>query len=109
DPAFACATTASPTPIPGALACARFRPVLIEGGGWQPIAAELEGTFLLVLFLVRWRWVAAALRIARRRSLILLSAVFVAGFVVVCCPGAHPGGEVRPGGAGRPVPSLLLA
>src|SRR5262249_13196621 len=99
----------SPTRIPGSLVTVLFRPVLIEGGGWQTIAAELEGTFLLVLFLVRWRWVAAALRIARRRSLILLSAVFVAGFVVVYSPIANAGIMVRQRSQVMPFLLVLLA
>jgi len=102
-------TLDSPARIPGAFVTVLFRPVLIEGGGWQTIAAELEGTFLLILFLVRWRWVAAAFRIARRRSLLLLAAAFVVGFVIVYSPIANAGIMVRQRSQVMPFLLMVLA
>jgi hypothetical protein len=50
-----------------------FRPLVIEATNLQTLASALEGSFLIVLTLVRVRWVLAALRSIRRQPFVALA------------------------------------
>jgi hypothetical protein len=59
-----------------------FRPFPFEADNAQALAASLEAAFLLVLSIVRWRWIWNALKLVRTRPYIGFAAVFVGIFIV---------------------------
>lgn len=78
----------SPLGPPLAAFTVLFRPVLIEAHNAQAAAAALEGSFLLGLTALRWRWVLAAIRRFRRRAyLVLVSAYTGAGIIALSAIG----------------------
>jgi len=69
-------TAALPTTPQGAVIAAftvLFRPLVIEATNLQTLASALEGSFLIVLTLVRVRWVLAALKSIRRQPFVALA------------------------------------
>jgi hypothetical protein len=60
-----------------------YRPLPIEASDPQILLAAVESTFLLVLTVVRYRWVIAALKSFRRQPYIAFLASFLAGGVLV--------------------------
>jgi hypothetical protein len=72
----------SPAQLPAAVATVLFRPFPFEADNAQALAASLEAAFLLVLSIVRWRWIWNALKLVRTRPYIGFAAVFVGIFIV---------------------------
>jgi hypothetical protein len=56
-----------------------FRPLVIEATSIQTLASAVEGSFLILLTLLRVRWVLAALRSIRRQPFVVLAS----GYLVV--------------------------
>jgi hypothetical protein len=56
-----------------------FRPLVIEATSIQTLASAVEGSFLILLTVVRIRWVLAALRSIRRQPFVVLAI----GYLVV--------------------------
>jgi hypothetical protein len=71
----------SPASAPVAIATVLFRPFLTEAHNWPTVMAALETTFLLLLALVRIRWLLAAVRSLRRSPYLVLALVYAAMFV----------------------------
>jgi hypothetical protein len=72
----------SPRQAPVALATVLFRPFIFEAHNEQMLLAALEGTFLMLLFLVRFRWFVAALKSIRRQPYIALAFMYAGLFIV---------------------------
>jgi hypothetical protein len=72
----------SPTRLPIAAFTVLFRPHLLEAGNAQAFVAALEGTFLLVLSLVRLPHIFAAIRSMRRRSYVAFALIYSGLFIV---------------------------
>jgi hypothetical protein len=50
-----------------------FRPLVIEATNIQTLASAVEGSFLILLVLIRIRWVLAALRSIRRQPFVMVA------------------------------------
>jgi hypothetical protein len=72
----------SPFRAPVAVLTVLFRPFVFEAHNMQALAAALEGTFLLGLCLVRFRWGLAALRSVRRQPYVAFAAGYAGLFVL---------------------------
>jgi hypothetical protein len=59
-----------------------YRPTLADAHNAQAVLAGLEGTFLLVLTVWRWRWVVSALKSIRRQPYVAFAVAYVAMLVV---------------------------
>jgi hypothetical protein len=72
----------TPLDVPMAAVTVLFRPFPIEAGSTQAMVASLEGAFLLVLVVVRIRWVVTAFKSILRRPYVAFAFFFVGMFVV---------------------------
>jgi hypothetical protein len=79
---FAPSILESPLRAPLAAATVLFRPFLFEAHNLPSLAASIETTFLLILFLVRLRWLGAAVRSIRRRPYVAMALAYTALFVL---------------------------
>ena len=93
--AYAPTIVSSPARLPIAVVTVLFRPFPFEGSSWQTVFAGLEGTVLLLAMIVRWRDVAAAVRLARRRPYVLFAIVYTGVFVFAFSSLANLGLLVR--------------
>jgi hypothetical protein len=59
-----------------------FRPLPIEANNAQALLAALEGTFLMALCGLRFRWILAAFHSFRRQAYITLSVAYTAVFIM---------------------------
>jgi uncharacterized membrane protein YhaH (DUF805 family) len=73
---FAPSILESPARTPEAVASVLFRPFVTEAHNAQSALAALEGTFILILTLVRLRWMFHALRSVRRLSYVGFAFVY---------------------------------
>lgn len=71
----------SPARAPTAIVTVLFRPFIFEAGNLQSIAVAAESTFLLLLTIIRFRWVWSAIRGARRMPYLAFALVFAGLFV----------------------------
>jgi len=53
--------------VPVAFLTVLFRPLIVDARSFQGAIAGAEGTFLLLLALLRWRWLVAAVKSVRRQ------------------------------------------
>ncbi|MCI0633992.1 MAG: hypothetical protein L0206_08780 [Actinobacteria bacterium] len=72
----------TPLDFPAAALTVLFRPLPIEADSTQALIASLEGAFLLILAVVRFRWIVAAFVSIRRRAYVAFAFVFVGMFIV---------------------------
>ncbi len=72
----------SPARVPLALVTVLFRPFVVEAHNAQALVSALEGTFLLLISLLRFRWIIAAVGSLRRQSYIVFVLVYVILFVL---------------------------
>ncbi|MGH2793467.1 MAG: hypothetical protein ACRDKG_04100 [Actinomycetota bacterium] len=72
----------SPGAAPMAIVTVLFRPTIVDAHNAQALLAAVEGTFLAVLTLVRFRWGAAAIRLIRRRPYVFTSLLMVGMLIV---------------------------
>ena len=72
----------TPLDFPAAALTVLFRPLPTEAGNTQALIASLEGTFLLILALVRFRWIVAAFLSVRKSAYVAFAFVFVGMFIV---------------------------
>jgi hypothetical protein len=72
----------SPWRVPIAAFTVLFRPLPIEAHNAQALLAALEGTFLLALCVLRFRWIFAALHSFRRQAYVTLSVAYTAMFIL---------------------------
>jgi hypothetical protein len=79
---FTPALADSPARFPIAVVTVLFRPFIFEAHDTQARIAALESTVLIVLCLVRFRWIMAALMSLRRQPYIVFSLVYVLLFIV---------------------------
>jgi hypothetical protein len=79
---FAASASASPLHLPFALVTVLFRPMVFEARNLQSIAAALEGTFLLVLTILRLPRILSAIRRSRQMPYVALTAIFICIFVM---------------------------
>jgi hypothetical protein len=84
---FAPSVLESPLRAPVAAVTVVYRPLLFEAHNAQALIAAVEGTYLLVLSVIRFRWILAALGSMRRQPYVAFAlaycAVFVLGFSAV--------------------------
>jgi hypothetical protein len=74
----------SPTGLPAAVVTANFRPFAWEAGGLFPKLTSLEGVFLALLILARWRQIWRGIRRWRDNAMVLFaSAAFLAFSVIL--------------------------
>jgi hypothetical protein len=83
---FVPATLTSPTGVVAVVGTVLFRPFLFEVGSAdaaaEAVAAALEGTVLLIVCVVRFRSILAALRSIRRTPYVAVALVYIAGSIV---------------------------
>jgi len=79
---FAPSIVDSPLRAPVAIVTVLFRPFVFETHNLQSLLAAIEGTALLVLCLIRLRWLWAAVRSLRRLPYVVYSLTFSALFIV---------------------------
>jgi hypothetical protein len=79
---FAPSILDSPVRAPVAVVTVLFRPFFFETHNLQSFLAAMEGTVLLVLCLLRVRWIWAAVRSLRRRPYVAFCFVYSGLFVV---------------------------
>src|SRR5207302_9063022 len=72
----------SPLKAPQGIATVLFRPFLYEVHSGSTAASALEGTFLLVLTLVRIKWIWSAVKSMRRQPYVALAAI-CAGLLII--------------------------
>lgn len=72
----------SPLTAPFGAFTVLFRPLPIEAHNTQALLAALEGTFLLVLCGLRFRWILAAFHSFRRQAYVTLSVAYTAVFIL---------------------------
>ena len=72
----------SPGRAPIAVVTVLFRPFPIEAHNPQALASALEATFLLLLSLIRCRWLLAALRSIRRRAYVAVALTYTGLFIL---------------------------
>jgi len=72
----------SPWRVPIAAFTVLFRPLPIEAHNAQALLAALEGTFLLALCGLRFRWILAAFHSFRRQAYVTLSVAYTAVFIL---------------------------
>jgi hypothetical protein len=72
----------SPARAPVAIVTVLFRPFVFETHNLQSLLAAIEGTALLILCLVRFRWIWAAMRSLRRQPYVLFCGVYSFLFIV---------------------------
>jgi hypothetical protein len=85
----------SPLRTPIGVATVLFRPIIFEAHNAQSLAAALEGTFLFVLSLVRWRSMIHAIRSMRTIPYVAFALVYSAGFIIAFSSIANFGILVR--------------
>jgi hypothetical protein len=79
---FTPALADSPARFPIATVTVLFRPFIFEAHDTQARLAALESTVLLLLCLVRFRWVIAALKSVRRQPYVVFCVVYVLLFII---------------------------
>jgi hypothetical protein len=72
----------SPTGLPLAAFTVLYRPTLLDAHNTQAALAAIEGTFLLILTIIRWRWCLAAILSVRRQPYVGFAIAFVGMFIV---------------------------
>jgi hypothetical protein len=99
----------SPFRAPVAILTVLFRPFVFEAHNMQALAAALEGTFLLGLSLLRFRWGLAALRSVRRQPYVAFAVAYAGLFILAFSSFANFGLLARERVQLFPVFVLLLA
>jgi len=79
---FGSVAVTGPVRFPVALVTVLFRPFVTEAHGLAPLAAALEGTFLLGYALWRWSSVQVSVRSIRTSPYLGMCMAYVVGFVV---------------------------
>ena len=72
----------SPIVLPAAAVTVLFRPFIFEAHSAQAILTGIEGTVLLMICLVKFRWALAAVGSVRRQPYVLFALIFSAAFIV---------------------------
>ena len=72
----------SPHHVPMAIVTVLYRPFFFEAHNLQALIAAVEGMILLVLTIVRWRWIIAAFKKIRSNPYVLYAAVFSLIFII---------------------------
>ncbi|MFL5799994.1 MAG: glycosyltransferase family 39 protein [Actinomycetota bacterium] len=73
----------SPTGLPAAVVTANFRPFAWEAGGLFPKLTSLEGVFLALLILARWRQIWRGIRRWRDNAMVLFAGAAFLAFSVI--------------------------
>jgi hypothetical protein len=82
DSQFQPSVIRSPARVPEATFTVLFRPLPYEAHNMQALATAMETSFLLLLCLLRWRWVLAAIRSLRRQAYIAFALAYTAVFIL---------------------------
>ncbi|MGH2705957.1 MAG: hypothetical protein ACRDJ4_12965 [Actinomycetota bacterium] len=93
--AFAPSIPRSPLQIPGAAFTVLFRPLPHEVDNLPALIAGVEGSLLIGLTIVRFRWITTALRSVRRQPYVAFAAAYVGMFVIAFSSMANFGLLVR--------------
>jgi hypothetical protein len=79
---FTASVVDSPRRVPVAAVTVLFRPFPTEADNAQALVTAIEGTFLILLVLVRYKWIIAAARSVRRQPYVVLALAYVVAFVI---------------------------
>ena len=79
---FAPSVFESPARAPVAAVTVLFRPLIVDAHNVQALISGIEGTFLFLFALVRYRWILAALGSIRRQPYVAFAIGYTALFVV---------------------------
>ena len=85
----------SPIHAPIDIVTVLYRPLLFEANSITSLAAALEGSFLLVLTVVRFRWIIAAARSVRRQPYVAVALAYTIMFLIAFSVFANYGTLVR--------------
>jgi hypothetical protein len=89
--AFRAPGLTTPTGMVLSIGTVLFRPLPFEAGDPQVLMSALESTVLLVVVIVRFRWVAAAVRSIRRQPYVAFLTAFLIGGIIVLASVANFG------------------
>jgi hypothetical protein len=92
---FVPSVLSSPIRAPLDIVTVLFRPLLFDANSPATLASGVEGTFLLLLTLIRFRWIAAAARSVRRQPYVAVAVVYTLMFVLAFSVFANLGTLVR--------------
>ena len=92
----------SPVRAPLAIVTVLFRPFISEAHNAQSLFAAIEGTALLVICLLRWRWLWAAVRSLRRQPYVVFCLIYSGLFIVAYSSFANFGLLARAAGPALP-------
>jgi hypothetical protein len=79
---FRASPLTSPRRAPAAIFTVVFRPIITDAENTQELLAGIEGTFLLLFTLARFRWIIAALRSAVRQPYVILAMIHSGLFIL---------------------------
>jgi len=79
---FSPSVVSGPKDVPGAAFTVLFRPLFTEADSTLEFVTAAEGTFLMLLTVVRFRWVLAALRSSRRQAYVAFAAAYTGVAIV---------------------------
>ena len=72
----------SPILLPAAAVTVLFRPFIVEADSAQAFLTAIEGSVLLLICVVRFSWILAAIGSVRRQPYVLFAMIFTAVFIV---------------------------
>ena len=72
----------SPVVFPAAAVTVLFRPFIVEAHSAQMLVSAIEGSVLLLICVVKFRWALAAVGSMRRQPYVLFALIFTAVFIV---------------------------
>lgn len=99
----------SPLQIPKALFTVLFRPLITEAHTPRALGSALEGTFLILLLLMRIPWMISALRSLRGHPYVIASFVYTGLFVIALSSVANFGLLVRQRSLVLPLAMVFLS
>ena len=79
---FAPSVFESPARAPVAVVTVLFRPLIVDAHNVQALVSGIEGTFLLLFCLVRYRWILTAVGSVRRQPYVAFAIAYTGLFVV---------------------------
>jgi hypothetical protein len=105
---FVPSVLSSPIRAPLDIVTVLFRPLLFDANSPATLASAVEGTFLLLLTLVRLRWITAAVKSVRRQPYVAVAVAYTVMFVLAFSVFANLGTLVRERSQLLPLYFILL-
>jgi hypothetical protein len=105
---FAPSVLSNPLRAPFDIVTVLFRPLLFDANSLATLASGVEGTFVLLLTLIRFRWITAAVRSVRRQPYVAVAVAYTVMFVLAFSVFANLGTLVRERSQLLPLYLILL-